>query len=272
MKGINKKIREIKEQKVGNSERRVLVVEGSDDVDAFELMLTKLAPSFSSGWVLAEAGKKSAVLEMVRREPAWFGIVDRDEWADEKILQLEAELQNLAVLPRYCLENYLIVPSELWEALPPKQKAKIPGGHQALQDKILEDLDRWVRHGVLWSVVNPLWEGLRSLGFKEKLLAVDIAEDDAEIKRILHEWHQFLNPNDIWTRYLNRLNVVAEKSDDEKLTLHVHGKEFYKTVVNPALNQLLGQKNAEERQFSIIRTLPQAEDLRPILDKLGLDE
>ena len=85
-------------------------------------------------------------------------------------------------------------------------------------------------------------------------------------------WHQFLNPNDIWDRYLNRLNVVAEKSDDEKLTLHVHGKEFYKTVVNPALNQLLGQKNAEERQFSIIRTLPQAEDLRPILDKLGLNK
>ena len=38
MKGIEKKIREIKEQKIGNSGRQVLVVEGSDDVEAFELM------------------------------------------------------------------------------------------------------------------------------------------------------------------------------------------------------------------------------------------
>ncbi|MGP9647489.1 hypothetical protein ACT3R8_11100 [Halomonas sp. AOP42-C2-23] len=270
MKGIDKKIREIKEQKIGNNGRQVLVVEGSDDVEAFELMLEKLAPEWRRGWVLAEAGKKSAVLEIVRREPTWAGVVDRDEWADEKNEELEAELRNLAVLPRYCLENYLIVPSELWAALPPKQKAKIPGGQQELQDKILEDLDRWVRHGVLWSVVNPLWEGLRSLGFKEKLLSVDIAEDDDEIKKILHKWHQFLKPEDIWARYMDRLSDVVQKPIDEKLKVHVHGKEFYKKVVNPTLNELLGQKRAEERQFSIIRTLPEAYDLQPVLDRLGL--
>lgn len=167
MKGIEKKIREIKEQKIGNSGRQVLVVEGSDDVEAFELMLEKLAPEWSRGWVLAEAGKKSAVLEIVRREPTWAGVVDRDEWADEKNEELEAELRNLAVLPRYCLENYLIVPSELWAALPPKQKAKIPGGQQALQDKILEDLDRWVRHGVLWSVVNHCGKGFARLALRK---------------------------------------------------------------------------------------------------------
>lgn len=107
MKGIEKKIREIKEQKIGNSGRQVLVVEGSDDVEAFELMLEKLAPEWSRGWVLAEAGKKSAVLEIVRREPTWAGVVDRDEWADEKNEELEAELRNLAVLPRYCLDTAL---------------------------------------------------------------------------------------------------------------------------------------------------------------------
>jgi len=270
MKGIEKKIREIKEQKVGNSDRRVLVVEGNDDVDAFELMLAKVIPDWSRKWVLAQAGKKSAVLEMICREPSWAGIVDRDEWDDEKITQLESEHPNLAILPRYCLENYLIVPSELWEALPPKQKSKIPGGKQELTDRILGNLDQWVRHGVLWSVVNPLWEGLRSLGFKEKLLQVDIVENDAEIKQILIDWHQFLNPDDIWARYMDRFTGVSEKPIDEKLKLHVHGKEFYKNVVNPALNDLLGQKKAEERQFSIVRTLPEIDDLKPVLEKLGL--
>lgn len=135
MKGIEKKIREIKEQKIGNSGRQVLVVEGSDDVEAFELMLEKLAPEWSRGWVLAEAGKKSAVLEIVRREPTWAGVVDRDEWADEKNEELEAELRNLAVLPRYCLENYLIVPSELWAALPLSKRQRFPVGSRRCRIK-----------------------------------------------------------------------------------------------------------------------------------------
>ncbi|MET4162894.1 hypothetical protein ABIE61_002755 [Marinobacterium sp. MBR-111] len=270
MKGIDKKIREIKEQKVGNSNRRVLVVEGADDVQAFELMLAKLAPDWNTNWVLAHAGKKAAVLEIIQREPSWIGVVDRDEWDSEKIAQLEVEQLNLCILPRYCIENYLIVPSELWDALPPKQQAKIPGGQQELREKILRELDKWVRHGVLWSVVNPLWEGLRSRGFKEALLAVDVATNDEEILRILNDWHSYLTPDEIWSRYQTRLRAVEPKSVEQKLTLHIHGKLFYEQVVNPILNQLLGQKRADDRQFAIMRTLPPTADLIPVLAKLDV--
>lgn len=272
MKGIERKIREIKEQKIGNSQKKVLVVEGSDDVRSFEMMLSKMNSSWSNSWAIAQAGNKSTVIEILGREPGWLGIVDRDEWDEEKISQLINEKSNLLFLPRYCIENYLIVPSELWAALPEKQKAKIPNGLEQLENLILFEKDKWVRHGVLWSVINPLWEGLRSLGFKEALLDVAVVTNDVEIQRILGDWHAFLNPNHIWHRYQQRLADVHQKSDEEKLRIYVHGKRFYEQVVNPVLNQLLGQKAADERQFSIIRTLPTVTDLTLLVDKMGLND
>lgn len=271
MKGIDKKIQEIKEQKVGNSQKRVLLVEGSDDLRSFELLLSKIDPSWSISWALAPAGKKSAVIEMLTKEPDWLGIVDRDEWDEEKIAQLTTEKSNLLFLPRYCIENYLIVPSELWDALPDKQKAKVPEGLARLENLIFLDKDKWVQHGVLWSVINPLWEGLRSLGFKEALLDIAVVTNDAEIRRILGDWHAFLNPDDIWQRYQQKLADVNTKPDEEKLRRYVHGKYFYEQVVNPVLNQLLGQKSADERQFSILRTLPTVTDLNLLVNKMGLN-
>lgn len=269
MKGLDKKIREIKEQKIGNSQRRALIVEGSDDVRTFEVLLEKLEPNWSHQWVLAEAGKKSAVLEILAQEPTWIGVVDRDEWDEEKITQLAQEGANIWFLPRYCIENYLIIPSELWEALPDKQQAKIAGGFNQFNAAILDALDQWVKHGVLWSVINPLWEGLRSLGFKEALLDVAIAEDNQQIQRILTEWHRFLDPDAIWQRYQEKLADVVAKDTDEKLKRHVHGKLFYEGVVNPVFNRLFGQKSADERQLAIVRTLPIMTDLRPLLQKMG---
>ncbi len=271
MKGLDKKIREIKQQKIGNSQRRALIVEGSDDVRTFEVLLEKLEPNWSSQWVLAEAGKKSAVLEILAQEPTWIGVVDRDEWDEEKITQLVQERANIWFLPRYCIENYLIIPAELWAALPEKQQAKIVGGFNQFNAAIQRELDQWVKHGVLWSVINPLWEGLRSLGFKEALLNVAIAEDNDQIQSILADWHSFLDPHAIWQRYQAKLADVIAKDMDEKLKRHVHGKLFYEGVISPVLNGFLGQKSADDRQLSIIRTLPIMTDLGPLLQKMGFD-
>ncbi len=270
MNGIERKIKEIKEQKIGNSTKKCLVVEGTDDVRSLELLLSKLNQNWNEAWVLAGADKKSNVIKILEMEPDWLGIVDRDEWDEEKITQLQGTMNNLIFLPRYCIENYLIVPDELWKALPEKQKLKIPGGQLELERLIISELDKWVQHGVLWSVINPLWEGLRSLGFKEALLNVDIATNHLEIRKVLSQWHDFLNPDEIWDRYQTKIIEVSTKSNSEKLKLHVHGKLFYQQVVNTVLNQLVGQKSADDRQFDIIRTLPAIDDLAPVVVCMGL--
>ncbi|WP_319784407.1 DUF4435 domain-containing protein [Oceanisphaera sp. IT1-181] len=270
MASINTIIKNIKEQKIGASQKRVFVVEGSDDVHSFELLMSRVNSNWSQKWVIAPAGSKKNVVEIIKQETNWVGLVDRDDWQEDKITELSHQYQNLLFLPRYCIENYLINPDELWQALPDKQQAKIIDGLDGLRAALVTDLDKWVRHGILWSVVNPLWEGLRSLGFKDKLLDPKNIDDEGSIIETLREWHVYLDPERIWTLYQEKMAEVNNKSQSDKLSLFVHGKCFYEQVVDPALDQLLGQKGKNHRQFSIIKNLPAPEDLQPVWQKLEL--
>ena len=270
MSKTDDRIKDIREQQIGNSAKRALIVEGADDVDAFQSFLGNAYRGWEQSWVIAEAGKKTEVLEIIGKEPDWIGVVDRDEWSSSKIADLETKLTNLWVLPRYCIENYLLVPEELWEALPENQQNKIAGGLVELTQSITNDLVRWRCHGVLWSVINPMWEGLRSLGFKKALLDPAIATNETEIRIKLQEWHDYLEPEQIWQNYQQALAQVDQLSVDEQLKRVIHGKYFYEQVVNPLLNQLLGQKAATERQKAIFRTLPVPDDFGPLWQKMGL--
>lgn len=269
--GIPTKIQKIKEERIGATSKVALIVEGPDDVTFYNEMLTKRNIDWESRFCIAEVGGKKNVIDILTREPNWFGIVDRDEWSDEVLSEKQNTHLNLWISPRFCVENYLIVPHELWAAFPEKQREKIVEGESKLGEALLNDLDRWVAHGVLWSVINPLWEGLRSRGFKEDLLSPEVALDSYKIREKLNEWHQFLDPGQIMERYESTLERVSALSQDEQLKQWIHGKSFYTSVVNPALNTLLGQKSEKDRRSSIIRTLPLPDDLSGLWDLIGLE-
>lgn len=268
---IFKKIQKIKEERIGATNKVALIVEGLDDVIFFNEMLTKRHTDWESKFCIAEAGGKKNVIDILTREPGWFGIVDRDEWSDAVLRETQTAHPNLWISPRFCVENYLIVPQELWAAFPEKQRAKISEGEQKFRETLLSDIDRWVAHGVLWSVVNPLWEGLRSRGFKEDLLSPDVSLDNKRIREKLNEWHQFLEPDQIMARYEETLEGVRKLPQDEQLKRWVHGKSFYTAVVNLVLNTLLGQKSEKDRRSSMIRTLPLPDDLSGLWDFLELE-
>ena len=270
-KTSSKRIRQIEEQLIGQTGRRVLLVEGPDDVDAFSIWLSNaFEAAWENQWVVAHAGKKTQVLDILELKPEWLGVVDRDEWSAEGIAEREQKYSNLCVLPRYCIENYLCVPQELWQALPPIQQQKMPGGYGFFEEMLISDLERWVKHGALWAVVNPLWEGLRALGFKETLLDPDIVEDDQSVRQKLAEWHEFLAPDTIYRAYQQKLGSALALEVSDQLRLCVHGKKFYDTVVNSVLNDLLGQKKSSERQTAILRHMPVPEDLQPLWQKMEL--
>jgi hypothetical protein len=114
-----------------------------------------------------------------------LGLIDHDEWPAVWIKQEQNALPNLLILPRFCMENYLICPDELWGALSKKQQAKIVGGLPQLQAHILSNKNEWIRHGVLWSIINLLWEGIINIGFKNALLDFNTAQDDDKIQETL---------------------------------------------------------------------------------------
>jgi len=262
----------IRQKLIGIQFKQAFLVEGADDKEAFRILLEHFVPGWEKRWVIAEAGNKRQLLELLALEPDWLGLVDRDEWDRAAIEERIAEQPNLMVLPRFCLENYLINPSELWQALPPIRQAEVGGGEKALQDEIERELPQYRRHGVLWKVVTPLWSGLRALGFKEALASKEslaTAQNDAEIQRILKKWDALLDPDRIFTDFQTQLTDAEAATLDEQYSRWVHGKIYWRHVVNPVMNRLLGQMAAGERRKKILRKLPQPDDLQPILERFS---
>ena len=138
------------------------------------------------------------------------------------------------------------------------------GGFETLENEILHVKDQWLRHGVLWSAINPLWSGLRALGFKEKLLDFDVVQDDNIIRETLKEWHGYLDPDLIYQSFADKLNQVSGLSVEEQLHKWIHGKQFFLKHVHPILNKYLGQSDAQIRIMEIFRSLALPEDLEPL--------
>jgi hypothetical protein len=272
--GAKKRLQKIRETEIGNTGKKVLLVEGEDDVNAYRTLLTRQFPRWEDKWIVTHANGKQKVIDILKasNEPTWLGLIDHDEWKEERILQEQEALPNLLILPRFCLENYLICPDELWEALPANQQAKIPEGLSQLKTQILKDKNQWVRHGVLWSIINPLWDGIVELGFKDALLDFDNAQDDQKIKDTLKRWHDFFEPEKILVLFQERLSEVMAKNEAEQLKRWIHGKKFYREHVHQTLNQFLGQEDAEARKTKIFKSCPLPNDLDFVYQRMRLFE
>ncbi|HIE00284.1 MAG TPA: DUF4435 domain-containing protein [Thiotrichaceae bacterium] len=278
MSSTNDSFEKIRDEKVGNTGKKVLLVEGKDDADAYSELLNrkffKCSTKWEEKWIVTHAEGKQKVIDILKasNEPTWLGLIDRDEWSAEQIEQEQDTLPNLLVLPRFCLENYLICPDELWEALSKNQQAKLTEGFPQFKAKILIDKDQWVRHGVLWSIIKPLWDGIINLGFQKALLDFNNAQDNDKIQEKLNEWHEFINPKDIFKDFETRLKKVMEKDEAEQLKRWVHGKQFYRQHVTQVLNRFLGgkQENPEARRRQILKTCPLPNDLDFLYQRMGL--
>jgi len=270
MSTLEERIDQIKTQFIGNNGLRVLLVEGADDVDAFRIFLGRKFPEWERTWLLAEAGKKTDVVKMLKKEPNWLGLVDRDEWTESDIATQSAACPNLLVSSRFCLESYLIDPTELWAAFPPKQQSKIAGGEAQFRSELLADLPGWLRHAALWHGVRPLWQQLRQLGFPDSVLGNPPMPDDAALRVKFREWHSTLDADAVLVR-VHALETQLASEDVSKLCAQwLYAKDFYPQVVHQVLNSLLGQKPAKERRLAILRTRGVPADLDVLWRAMGL--
>lgn len=261
MSKIDDLIAEIKIQLIGNTGVKVLLVEGPDDVDAYRIFLDKKFLGWETKWHLVSAGKKSTVVSIAKKEPAWLGLVDCDEWTEDEIAEHTAACPNLQILPRFCLESYLVDPTELWQAFSEKQRLKIPEGEEQLRRELLADLQAWIRHAALWHGVRPLWRQLRILGFPDSVLSSPPMPDDATLRVKFGHWHETLNADVVLTRVHALEASLAAEDVSTFCTKWLYAKNFYPQVVHQVLNKLLGQKDAKERRIAILRTRSVPSDL-----------
>ena len=270
MSGWTKAHEAIKDQ-LGKTGVRALVVEGDDDRDFFEALLNRHSPGWESGWVIGSANGKGNVSKILTAESIWIGVVDCDEWTKNAATAAAAALGGrLHVLPRFCMESYLIHADELWASLPGAKQSKVAGGLTMFTQAIHSDIDQWVRHGALWHAVNPLWAGLRAKGFKEALLDLQAAQDDTGIQNKLQEWHDHLEPIQIFAEFRRLRATASVQPLANQLNDWVHGKRRYHEHVVPALNRLIEQQSAKEWFTDLLRTLNVPADLNPLWTAMGL--
>jgi hypothetical protein len=270
MSTLEERIEKIKTQFIGKTGLRVLLVEGPDDVDAFRIFLGRKFLEWEKTWLLADAGNKRDVVKMLKKEAGWLGLVDRDEWTEAEIAEKKAECTNLIVLPRFCLESYLIDPAELWAAFPEKQRAKIEGGEAQFRQEVLANLTEWVRHAALWHGVRPLWRQLRNLGFPDSVTGNPPMPDDAALRAKFKEWQTTLDVDTILSG-VHALEVQLGSEEISKLCSQwLHAKSFYPQVVHQTLNRLLGQKPVNGRRLAILRSRAVPEDLDVLWQAMGL--
>jgi hypothetical protein len=267
---------QIRQRLVGSQTKQVFLVEGADDKLALDILLNRFVLSWESTWVVEAAGNKARLQEVLKLEPDWLGLVDRDEWDAAEQVKRRLDTPNLLVLPRFCMENYLVLPNEVWDAVPPARQRDVPTGMLGWQALALKDLDQYVRHGVLWHVITPLWSGLRARGFKEKLASdnaacVAVAQRDADIQQVLNDWDAYLDPARLFGDFQVKLAEVQQLQPYEQLKNWVHGKTRWREVVNPAMNALFGQMAEGDRRRKIFEHLPAwPSDLQFVLQRMGL--
>ena len=94
MSKASERTAQIKAEQVGQTGKRVLLVEGTDDVDAYRIFLSNKFPQWEQAWAMAHMGNKKQVLAGLALEPNWLGLVDRDEWSEEVQNQYRAMYPN----------------------------------------------------------------------------------------------------------------------------------------------------------------------------------
>lgn len=270
---IDKRIKAIKEQALGATGKQLLLLEGPDDVIAFRLLLDRQSPTWESHWALAAAGSKKAAQEMAQKEPDWLVLVDRDEnsTAAQVAGALIAGGSNLVHLPRFCLESYLVDPTELWNALPAGQQARIAGGLGAFESALLANLADWRRHAALWHVINPKWSGLRARGFNTDVLDPQRVPDDEQLRQTLTSWSQFMQADTLFDEVQQRLSEMTGQPLQEFLHRRLYAKAFFPLVVVPVLNRFLGQASEADRRRQLFEHLPPPADLGTVWARLGLE-
>jgi hypothetical protein len=254
-------------EKIARSSKKVILVEGKDDKVSCTHLFDKKYINWERLVFIFPAGGKINVIKELKRSPDFIGIIDKDEWSEEDIISARSELENLILIPRYCMESYLVDPGEIWEAIPEKLRRNV--NFDDFKHAILEDIDDWTTHAALWHAVVPLYSRLKKSGFNQVLLnEIEKIKEESFIKAKLNEWHHILDPEETFGKYRSILSKISGVALREKLQKWIHGKKFWEIHVSKKMNIFFGQEKRDRYANEIWKHRPIPGDWDEIWSKI----
>ena len=238
------------EQIVTGTSKKVLLVEGADDLIVVERWLSLRNPNFRQDLHVHAAEGWMKLRKALEWRPRWRGLQDRDEWTDEEIAAAGSRCPGLRFLPRPCIENYFTEPSELWTLLPDGQKSKYSDGFARFKSDIEGHLDKYVRHWCMWVVLRIRRRiMIERLQFPDALIErmLDTAPlTEVEVQSQLQQWHDVLDAKVVFQEYQDLETRSLVLSPEEKLKHHVHGKSFFTRVIAGEALRRIAQKSHQD--------------------------
>lgn len=257
MTGLDERLSLQLSQAGGGGSKKVLVVEGAYDTAFLTLMLDK--PPFRSKnllakYVIIDAGGKDAVFKALAAHKEYLGLVDRDAWTDKECERKKRQVPSLFILPRFCIENFIICPDELRQAFPE------PDGFKDIDDAI----QTGIRHGCLWRAAQPLYDQLMQSGFNKQLLAFP-PPDDEGIAELVARWQGILSESNITGRMEAELKACGDADEGTLLRTFVHGKAFWKGVVEEKIAARFPDVSGERLKIEVFKKMAVPKDLEAFL-------
>jgi len=241
--------------------KTVVVVEGTGDIAFLNQMLDKpplRKRNYFAKFVLLDAGGKDAVLKILADRPHFRAMVDRDTWSDAACEKNLKKYPNLHILPRYCIENFIICPEEL--------NASLPNFEEAASEIALE-IPNAIRHGCFWRSAQPLYQELMELGFNRALMKYP-PPDEKQMREMVQSWQELLSVDNIEKELNCALNGVKDQSYDHLLRAFCHGKVFFQSVVAPYVKNRFPGENTEGLKRKLYRQIKLPEDLLVFLEEV----
>lgn len=264
------KLRDDIREKIEGNFKKAVLVEGDEDKAAYELLFGNKYSNWEKYLLFHPAEGKSKLINELEKSPDFIGIIDKDEWSEGDIADSKNKLSNLIVIPRYCMESYLVDPEEIWkiwEKLPDNRRKHVK--YDEFRSAILENLENWTRHAALWHAVLPLYMRLKKSGFNQIFLNLtDIIKNEEFIKEKLNEWHKILDPGSIFKKYLDLFREINSLSLQEKLHQWIHGKKFWEQHVSQKLVLFFGQEEREKYATHIWKYRNIPDDWKDIWEKI----
>ncbi len=203
-----------------------------------------------------EAGGKDAVLKMLAARPDFMAIVDRDTWSDAECEKLMRTYPGLRILPRFCIENYIICPDELSAVF-----AEIDG------NVIARHIPEGIRHACLWRAAQPLYDALMRAGFHRALMAYP-PPSDTQLDGMIKSWQSILSASSVAQQMQEALNSANTQQPEVLLRTFVHGKVFWRGVVEQHMERLFPREDGEELKRRVYRALPVPQDLKDFMQQI----
>lgn len=260
--------------------KRVLLVEGSRDESTLERWLALIDPGFRERLLVRrpgdldddkEFGGTEKVKQGLKHRDDWYGLVDRDERTESEIAADELRFPNLRFLPRYCLENYFILPAEILACIPAAQRDRHPNAADQISRAIESHVDRWVAHWCMWRTLRQREQELRkALVFPDQVIKAVLDRHplaEAEIKEMLQVWHEHFEPSHVYREYADRMAEATARPLDDRLKHFIHGKLFFRQVVVPDALADLAKQSADAWFQNLIASYPSVpDDMIPLLE------